>query len=383
MNDDPIALLERELVEAARRQADDRRSRRRFGLGRIVDAFAVAAVLAVTLVIGAGALILLVGQHRAGSPTYAVPGREQLVDIIGALRRPRTSADVHSPTIARLLSGYNPGREPWDARGAPDLPLIRRAAVTPWGEAVFLVPLKPNGGLRQEGLLWTTRSFTDCCVTPAEMQTLGEANNAGRVKRRIGGREEVLDRFVAVVPDGVARVQLGRLVMTVHDNVAAAQASGNLVGRRPTMFWFGPNGNAIRRIGDLAGSYRSLAIPQPGPVTAASRAAERDPSTPNHVWITPRLGGPHTAFRVHFRALLTAAGYAYTVTGGKCRSLWGTEGKPADSRGHIWSDTVLPVSGKSWCRGTYRLSVTVTDLGPAGRLKHPTRPFGTTTFVVR
>jgi hypothetical protein len=383
MNDDPIALLERELVEAARRQADNRRTKRPYGLGRIVEGFAIAAVLAVTLVIGAGALILLGRQHRANSPTRAVSDRQQLVDIIGALRRPQTFADLHSPTIARLLSGYQTRREPWDARGAPELPLIRRAAVTPWGEAVFLVPLKPTSGRRQEGLLWTTRSFTDCCSTAADVKTFGEVNNEGQVKRRIGGREEALDRFVAVVPDGVAKVQLGRLMMTVHDNVAAAQANGNLVGPTPVMFWFGPDGNAIRRIGDMAGSYRSLAIPQPGPVTAASRAAERDPSTPNPVWTTPRLGGPHTTFRVHFRALLNAAGYTYTVTGGKCRSLWGTQAKPDDSRGHIWSDTVLPVSGKSWCRGTYHLSVTVTDLGPPGTLKHPSRPFGTARFVVR
>lgn len=43
MNDDPIALLERELVKAARRQAHSRGSRRPFGPGRIVGGLATAS----------------------------------------------------------------------------------------------------------------------------------------------------------------------------------------------------------------------------------------------------------------------------------------------------------------------------------------------------
>jgi hypothetical protein len=222
---------------------------------------AIAAMLALTLMVTAGgALVVLGGHHRVDSATRAVSSREQLINAIVVLRRTQTSADLHSPIIARLLSGYNPKREPWDAWGAPDRPLIRRAAVTPWGEAVFLVPLKPTSGRDQEGMLWTTRSFIEGAATATEVKTFGEVNNVGQVKRRIGGREEVLDRFVAVVPDGVAKVLLGRLVMRVHDNVAAAQANGKLVGATPVMFWFGPDGNAIRRIVFVAGSYRSVAV---------------------------------------------------------------------------------------------------------------------------
>ena len=385
MNDDPIALLERELVEAARRRADSRPSRRPFGHGRIIGGLAAGAVLAVTLVITGGALILLGGYHRAVSSSRAVSGRQQLVDVIRALRRPQTSADLHSPAVARLLSRYNPSREPWDSWGAPDLRLIRRATVTPWGEGVFLIPVKPTSARRQEGLLWATPGFMDCCATAADMRTQGFVNNAGQATGRTVGRGKALDRFIAVVPDGVAKVQLRHLVMPVHDNVAAAQANGKLVGATPVMFWFGPDGEVIRRIGDLVGSYRSVAVSPPGPGTAASRAAERDPSTPNPVWVTPRVGGRHTAFTVHFRVLLNAANYTYTVTGGGCRSLWGTQGTPDDSRGHIWSDQVVPAAGRQWCPGTYRLSVAVKDLGPAGtlRLRQPAKPFGTTTFVVR
>jgi hypothetical protein len=171
--------------------------------------------------------------------------------------------------------------------------------------------------------------------------------------------------------------------MLVHDNVAAEQANGNLVGATPVMFWFDTGGHVIRRIGFMAGSYRSFAVSPPGPETAASRAAGRNPSTPNPVWVTPRLGGRHTAFGVHFRVLLNAAGYTYTLTGGGCHALWGTQGAPDDSRGQTWSDAIVPLMGKSWCPGTYHLSVTVTDLGPTGMLKHPAEPFGTAMFVVR
>jgi hypothetical protein len=340
-------------------------------------------VIAVTLMIAAGALILLGGHHRAASPSRAVAGRQQLVDVIGALRRPQTSTDLHSPAVARLLSSYNQGREPWDSWGAPDLPLIRRATVTPWGEGVFLVPVKPTSARRQEALLWATPSFMNRCATAADMRTHGFVNNAGQATGRTGGRGKALERFIAVVPDGVAKVQLGQLVMPVHDNVAAAQANGKLVGAIPVMFWFGPDGDVIRRIGDLVGHDRSVAISPPGPETAASRAADRDPSTPNPVWVTPRVGGRDTAFTVHFRVLLNAADYTYTITGGDCHSLWATQGSPDDSRGHIWTDHVVPTAGRQWCPGTYHLSVAVSNLGPAGTLRQPAKPFGSATFVVR
>jgi len=256
MNDDPIALLERQLVEAARRQAKSRRSKRTFGVGQIVGGLATAAVLVVTLVIAGGALILLGGHHRAGNPTRASSGRQQLIFVIEVLRRPQTSADLHSPTIARLLSTYDRSPQRWDRWGAPDLPLIRRATVTPWGEGVFLIPVKPTSGRGQEGLLWATRSFNNCCATAADMKAFGEVNSAGQATSRTVGRGKAIERFLAVVPDGVAKVQLGHLVMPVRDNVAAAQANGNLVGVTPVTFWFGPDGDVIRRIGDLTGKWR-------------------------------------------------------------------------------------------------------------------------------
>jgi hypothetical protein len=41
------------------------------------------------------------------------------------------------------------------------------------------------------------------------------------------------------------------------------------------------------------------------------------------------------------------------------------------------------VAGRTWCPGTYHLSVTIMDLGRYGNLKHPAHPFGTATFRVK
>jgi hypothetical protein len=264
MIDDPIALLERELVEAARRRADSHGMRRQSGLRRFGGGLAIAGTLAVGVAVAAGALVLLRDHHPAVRPTpaisatHGVNGRQRLIGIIAVLRRSQRFADLHAPAIAQLLSSYHGRLEPgW---GVPDRPLIRRATVTAWREGVFLIPVKPAGGRGQEGLAWATGGFIDCCVTAAELKTFGEVDNAGQVNSRNGRSREAIDRFVVVVPDGVAKVKLGRLVMTVHDNVAAAQAKGNLVGASPMMVWYGPGGNAIRRIGFVAGSYRSIAV---------------------------------------------------------------------------------------------------------------------------
>jgi hypothetical protein len=377
-SDDPIALLERELVEAAQRRARGGKER---SAGRLGGGLLTAAIVSIAIIIAAGGLILPGGHRRASGPAAGnVPGRHALVDELGVLRRPQTLGDLHSPAIADLLATVNPAHQPWSRFGSPDLPLIRRAGVAPWGEAVFLVPVRPVAGRSQEGLLVMVghRGFLDCCATAVDLARWGEVQNAGR-----SGRGSQTARFFAVVPDGITKVELGRVVMRVHHNVAAAEANPGLVGATPVIYWFGSDGHVIRRIGDLVGDYRSVALSPPGAETALSRAAERDPSTPNTLWVTPRVAGPQAAFTVHFRVLLNAADYMYSISGAGCRLPWGTRGSPDDSRGQIWSDRVEPLAGQHWCAGTYTMSVSVAALGPYGRLARRARPFGTATFVVR
>jgi hypothetical protein len=350
-----------------------------------------------TLAIAAGALILLSGHRRIPRPAAGEPGRTQLIALLGALRRPQTSAGLHSAAVDALLATYNPARAPWDRFGRPDLPLIRQATVTSWGEGVFLIPVGAAADRHQEGLLVMLgrRRALDCCATATDVQTGAALMNAGEVI----GRGTATTRFLVVVPDGVTRVDLRLpwsaavaggpiapryidIVAHVHNNVAAVQVNRQCCGEPPTMVWFGSGGNVIRRIGDLVGSYRSVALSPPGPETGRSRAAEREPDTPNPVWVTPLAGARHTVFSVHFRVLRNAADYQYELTGPCSRSI-GTAGHPDDSRGATWSDHVQPLPGKSWCPGTYRLSVAVTDLGPFGALNRRAKPFGTATFTVR
>jgi hypothetical protein len=123
----------------------------------------------------------------------------------------------------------------------------------------------------------------------------------------------------------------------------------------------------------------------PGPETPLSRAAERDPSTPNRVWVTPSTGGPDTTFVLHFRVLLNDADYNYQLSGTHCPAITangGGGGGSTDLRGRIWSDGLDAVAGQTWCRGTYHLSATVMDLGRYGMLEYPAKPFGTATFTV-
>jgi hypothetical protein len=151
------------------------------------------------------------------------------------------------------------------------------------------------------------------------------------------------------------------------------------------MIWYAADGHVIKRIGNFAGANRVVPPPQPAPETPLSLAAERDPSTPNPVWVTPSNGGPHANFKLHFRILLNDADYSYKLSGTSCPAVTvngGSGGGTLDIRGRIWSDAVDAVAGQAWCPGTYHLSATVMGLGRHGNLKHPARPFGTARFTV-
>lgn len=416
MSEDPITVLERELVAAARRRTEQPHTGRRTRAGRLANILVTAVAVAITAAIGAGGLILL-GGHRRSTVTSAVPGRQQLIDIIGALRRPQTKADLNQ----RILSQQD---RPLGLQGKADLPLVRFATTTPWGERLYFVPMKPPTAKQLAGFAHQTNApARDIARVRARGETLGVFSNGGgggdasaadieagdSLQTEGAGRSfaggSTKTRLILVVPDGVAKVvfvlprqsagvQNGaptykhslNVAVTVQDNVAAVQIPRECCNGRPPMIWYAPDGQVVKRIGNFSSVNRVTASPKPGPETSASRAAERDPSTPNRVWVTPRAGGPHTTFRLHFRVLLSDADYRYTFSGPPCPRFTfpgGTGGGPNDLRGDLWSDPLSAVQGQALCPGTYRVSVTVMDLGRHGNLKQLARPFGTATFKVR
>jgi len=224
-----------------------------------------------------------------------------------------------------------------------------------------------------------------CCATAGDIATYGDMSTEGAGRSFAGGSSRT--RFTVLVPDGVATVEFvlrHPVTVPVHANVAAAQVDQGCCSGAVPMIWRASNGRVIKQIGGAL--PRAATPPRPGPETAVSRAAERDPSTPNRVWVTPSVGGPHTVFKVHFQVLLNDADYGYHLSGTSCPAITvsgGDGGGTQDLRGRIWSDAVDALAGQTWCPGTYHLSATIMDLGRYGNLKRPARPFGTATFTVK
>jgi hypothetical protein len=353
--------------------------------------------------------------RRSSSPGSDQSGRQRLIDILAVLRRPQTKADLALNILPRL-SGRGLG-------GAPDLPLVRFATTTPWGEKLYLVPMKPAtvkqlesvfGGRAPARLIarWRARGET---LGVFSSQGGGGGGDAASIEAGHGmqtdgaGRSfaggSTQTRFILVVPDGVAQVKFvlprqpqpgvpgapiyqhsSTVTAPVSDNVVAVQVDREFDGGVPPMIWYAANGQVIKRIGNFTTVNRVIPPPKPGPETPLSRAAERDPSTPNPVWVTPAVGGPHANFMLHFRVLLNDADYSYRLTGTRCPAITVNGGDGGGDalglRGRIWSDAVDAIHGQTWCPGTYHLSATVMDLGRYGNLKHPAKPFGTATFTV-
>jgi hypothetical protein len=395
MRDDPISLLERELVEAAKRRVRPAGSattgRRRSSGG----AFAAVVLSGVAVAVALGALVSLRGHRAAPAPSVRPPaasvrGRQQLLDILGVLRRPQTKVDLSGPW-------FREAGVPFARRlGATvDRSLIRRATLTPWGDAVYLIPLRPSartgrGRLQMEGVSVFVGSGGDCCSTATDLETSGDLSWGGAGRAFAGGSTKT--QYVLVVPDDVARVEFYfppeaipaggpvyhhslAVTVPVRDNVAAVQVTRQCCSGAPATIWFRSNGTVVKRIGSTS---PRPSPPRPGPETPLSRAAERNPSTPNRVWVTPSAGGPHTVFKVHFQVLLSGAGYSYALSGTRCPAVTlngGDGGGTNDLRGRIWSDVVDAVGGQTWCPGTYHLSVAIMNRPGA-------RPFGTAAFTV-
>jgi hypothetical protein len=381
----------------------------------------LAVGLSMAVALAVAAVILVVGHTGAptGStvqPAGSIPGREQLLDILAVLRRPQTRADLHNPVVPRLLSRYGQTQGPFDRLGQPDVSLIRRAQVTPWGESIYLVPLRPltraqlnatpqlrrNLARRQESIFTLTTNTGGCCDTAASIEAGGSGSWQG-VSSRPG--HPIVTRYLWLVPDGVAKVKLvlprqaapntygapiyprvKTITAVPHGNVVAVQVDRPDVGGPPLIICYAADGRAIKRIGNFRTLSRVVPPPHPAPATAQSRAAEHNPSTPNHVWVSPAIGSPHTRFMIHFKVLITGAFYRYRLTGPHCPAIqpnFASGGGDIDLRGDIWRDSVRANTG-TWCPGTYRVSAAIAGVGrPSIPSKPGPQSFGSAAFSVR
>jgi hypothetical protein len=202
-----------------------------------------------------GRLIKRVGDWSAA--IEFTPGREQLIDVLAVLRRPQTSADLHSGDIPAILRrGSTPFSRSVDTR------LVRRAGVTAWGAPLLLIPFLPATAAQRrrssfartaesklEGI-WINSGGGSCCYTAANVEA-GNAMNEGGVGSLITGKHQT--RLIMLVPDGVARVEFRwhspRLDVTarVHDNVASVAANRPCCHGIERTIWYSADGRVIRQ----------------------------------------------------------------------------------------------------------------------------------------
>jgi hypothetical protein len=184
------------------------------------------------------------------------------------LRRPQTKADL-DPALLQELGQRS--ISPLAALRTPVRSLIRLAAVTPWGDKVFLVPFKrPSrpqiaklpARLRRRVARWLARAghglklglFAGgggCCDTTAHIEAAGSWISGGPSPNWL----------VLVVPDGIARVTVSpaptqadehpqAITAAVHNNVAAFEVQQPVEDLYiDKMVWYSPSGSIVKRIG--------------------------------------------------------------------------------------------------------------------------------------
>jgi hypothetical protein len=393
------------------------------GLGRTsgaVAAFAVsvAAVVVVVVVVALAGH----GSHERESITTATEpqtwsqqlqaSRRALIDELAPLRRPQTAAER---AFAQTLNQH---QVPFSYSDATiDRSLVRYAMTTPWGERLYLVPLTPSTRQQvraRDGAKVHAPAPVEDVVVYSTGGRDWAPGNAARVRSGTvgsshwgpGGAATGLTQGFDLVPDGVANVtyvlprqpdgaQYGyptypsvqRLTVPVQGNIAAYQTRRRLSDRQ-VRIWHAADGRVLRQFGNPATAANVVPVKQPAPETARSRAAERDPSTPNPVSVTPETVDHTTSFTLRFRALLNGAVYGLNWTGPHCPGLRlpaGISGRPGMIllRGTIVTTTLSPS-----CPGTYHVSVRVTALEPIGSIrpvgrKIDAKPFGAATFALR
>jgi hypothetical protein len=257
--------------------ARDRRSRWQASIG----AFVTVAAVIIALVVGVGGLVLLGHDNRTAQPTApgATPGRQQLIGMLGVLRRPQTEADIDRGLLNSITRRVHQGLP----QGAPDVPLMR-LVITSWGEKLYLIPMKPPSNSALRGIWQKTsgpRMPLRRFIAAHDMETLGLfTSNGGGGGNQTSANIQYLgsDAFtgrpaqrgyqylIRVVPDDVTKVvfvvrgHLGHLepgipanpppttvTATVHNNIAAARSIRKGPGGSFEAIWYGTHDQVLKR----------------------------------------------------------------------------------------------------------------------------------------
>jgi hypothetical protein len=234
---------------------------------------AVALVVAVIVLVGhAGTRQSTTPHPRSSDSRLEVPRSiRELTSILGVLRRPQTGAD-RDPKLIRQM------RRQSLIFGSPVLSLMRLATVAPWGQPIYVVPFLPPdkqalsrvpslrhaGNIPKTAAVWTYPINPGSSLgVPAEIQGGRYVTNMAWVKGVKQG--PAANRWVMVVPDGVAKVALWQatgsisqhpkrptkpgakpIIVAVQDNIAAFIAHG-FTGPGQEV-WYGPDGHIVKRI---------------------------------------------------------------------------------------------------------------------------------------
>lgn len=272
MVDDPIKLLERELVKAAeRRTAPAGRRRARAGvrrrLPRIGPIAAVAAALIPVLAV-VGVVVVIRGHSqglKAARP--AAPG-PSLASILGVLRRPqplRLPDRGDTVAVARAVHSRNPA----DSFNSGRLRRVEVQLANASGEqryqGVALAPVRTRTGERlavstldERAQIVRQLGNNGSCLCPTRSPVyFGPYVPAQQIAARgavslLSANPGTGTEAVVVVPYGVSRVGLasdGRrtVISDVHDNLAGFQVPFSSSAGY-TLIWYGPGGRVIRRM---------------------------------------------------------------------------------------------------------------------------------------
>jgi hypothetical protein len=263
--DDPIDLLERELVAAARRAAPPAPARAPGAMGRtwlrtrgsVRRGALVAAVLIPVIAVAAIALLLRSGSGPPEPSTGAADVSPQAV--LAVLRRPgtaptgedlgvieRTARAVRNPsvTVQRRLLRRVPVRVAPAATDQLDLAVVR----TDRGRPLIGLNISPSSEPSGTSVMFAYATHVDQAYA-----TVGQLRSRG-VSTWLGEGPGNTQDLAVLVPDGVARVRLaapGHPTATVHDNVAGfrlADTSPEALSRPLAMTWSDAAGRVVRRV---------------------------------------------------------------------------------------------------------------------------------------